>query len=41
VQEVHLAAALELAQGRLADQPFGERRDEGLDREALSPARWR
>ncbi len=35
VQEVHLAAALELAQHRLADQPLGEGRGEGLDGEAL------
>ncbi len=35
MQEVRLAAALQLAQHRLADQPFGEGRDEGLDREPL------
>jgi hypothetical protein len=35
VQEVHLAAAPELAHHRLADQAFGPGRDEGLDGEAL------
>src|SRR3954447_25360598 len=35
VQEVALAAALELPHHRLADQALGPGRDEGLDREAL------
>ena len=35
VQEVHLAAAAQLAQHRLADQALGPGGDEGLDRQAL------
>ena len=35
VQEVDLAAALQLAHHRLADQALGERRDERLDRQSL------